>query len=179
MKKLLLSSCILAAMIVLLGSCKDDEKVDSGSLSIDGTKHSLKKAFAYYYGQDEDGDDTYHYWGIYLTSNEIEIDEDEESTGTGDLVYLYLSALNTGADEVPVGTFELSSENGLHIEYGAIYLNADISEESQAESLGDVESVTLVVTKSGNRYSFKLTITRDGEDDITVNYSGTIKMFES
>ena len=179
MKKILFSMLTLASMVIFLNACKDDEKVDNGTLTIDGTKFSLKKGYTFSGDEVVEGEDTYYGWTLILASEGVSVGDDGLS-GEGDLIFLEMYALNIEGDELPAGTYHYPGDDDLHlILYGEILLNFDIeNEEGDIVDLDNVETAEAVITKSGSRYTIKITIKRPDEADIVVNYTGTITVLE-
>lgn len=174
MRKSIFNLLLLGAIVALLGSCKDDEKPTGGSFTLDGEKVTLKKGFYYDGGYETDGDDTYYYWGVTLTSDDIVWDADQETlTGTGEMLYFGVYGFNAGETEVPTGTFKFDFADGESI-LDYVYLVKDFGGDGQDYISGwDAGQVT--ITKSGSKYTFNFTITNtDTETTISGKFTGTL-----
>ena len=176
MKKLFVSSLILAAIIALLGSCKDDEnpKQDS-SVTYDGKEYSLTKAFAALDDIEIEDDGTWYVWSLLLSDNGISYDDDEEELkGSGDLIYAELWTLDDDS-KLPVGTFVFPEAGGNFIEEGGLYLGYDLEEEEGEEDLDDIKSASVTISKSGSTYTISFSFTLLNDKVITGKYVGTVK----
>jgi len=172
---------VLLCSIVLLSGCDDDEK-KGGSVSINGNKYSLSHGYSIYDGSEIEGEDTYYNWVIFLTSDGLTFDESSDDLdGRGSLVIMQLTAINTESENLPKGTYLFpATGQQFQINDAQVYSLVDVAEEeSTIEALGDVNGATVKVTKSGSTYTINVTITRDGEDDIKLNFTGKLNLIEA
>ena len=175
MKKVFISSFILAASIAFLGSCKDDEgSGNKSSFTLGGKEYKLTKAFVALDEIEVEDEDVYYGWDIAMTSDGL-FESEGNLDGKGDAVHVEFWAVNDDSEDLPVGTFVYPEAGGNFIESVGVYVGFDFDIGEAEEEYEDIKSATMTISKSGNTYTVSFSITLEDDSVVTGKYVGTVE----
>lgn len=168
----------LVAAAFVFSSCSDDDDKPAGSVSYDGENTKLNKAILVYSTEEEtnsDGD-TYYDQELFLFNSGFEYDAEETITGKGDLLYI---DMESATEVLKEGTYTFGEPDeaypGLLWE---VRLFKDIDTDSEnITSVADFAAGTVVVTKSGDKYTFVITGTTANAEPIVGSFTGKLETY--
>lgn len=183
MKRNFLHALLLAAAVVGLSSCGDDDDVASaGSFTYDGSSKNIAAASGFF---DEDGSedaDGKKYYSHYLSFADVSF---TTTSGKASVFYLdFYSSATTIADGTYTIVDSQTSNKALQIE-GTFELDFTINGENTTGGTSyEITSGTATVKKSGDSYTIDFTgkAVVEGEaastaKDVKLHYNGVPQIF--
>jgi hypothetical protein len=169
MKKLLL---ILLIAPIMFSACKKDEEDNrTNGFTIGETEYELDNGTAVYFGVTvENGDINFD---VYLFSSEIDYNS---TTGVGERIYFEL--FSETAEDIKSGTYTFNAnQSGTAGTFGSgikdiITVDYDILRDSGTSY--NVNGGTLIVSVSGNTYTFDFSLQLEDNSTVTGYYKGEL-----
>ena len=155
-KKLFSVAAVLALSVVIFSCSKDDDK-PSSSFTVDGKTYALATGVDLQYGEVTAG-----VYGHLIDFS--------SKASTTSMDYIYVDLYAASANSLPDGTytFNASSEEALVIASGEVA----IGESATAGTYYDITAGTIVVSNSGKKFVFDLTV--DGGKNVTGTFNGAL-----
>lgn len=174
--RLMLSMIAIAATAFVFSSCSDDDDKPAGSVTYKGEKINFKNATLIYSTEKlfNDQQVAYYEHELGLFGGSFKIDADGYASGKGDVFYVSILSSSTSLE---AGTYDLDTETGpLSISSAQIWKGATAT--SLPEEMIYLDEAKIIVTKSGDKYTFEITGSSDG-DAITGSFTGKLKTYEA